>query len=428
MVAAEMKRTVVAVVAAISALSTIICAYGADTMTGVFSERIRSLQVHLDGDPFGLPVVVLGGGDRISISFDHLSEDREYFRYSLVHCNANWQPSGLVDSEFVRGFNEGMIENYAFSEATTVHYVHYTLTIPDDQVEPMLSGNYLLKVYPESEPDSIVLQCRFMVCEQTAPVSLEVTDRTDVDYRKAHQQVSVSVDTERAMVEDPFNDMLVVVGQNGRLDSEVAFRQPLRMQGRTAIFEHRPELVFEAGNEYRRFETVTDYYPGMGIEAIEYFRPYYHYTLHVDEARSDNPYSYDQTQAGRYFVRRANADDSDVEADYGVVHFALDIPEMPGSMIFLDGDFVQRRFDANSQMQFNHATGRYERSMLLKQGSYNYQYLVVPPGAKRGYTATVEGDKYQTENRYFARVYHRRRGERYDRLIGVGTVSSSYRR
>lgn len=391
-----------------------------DTMTGIFSERIRSLQVHIDGDPFGLPVVVLGDAGRILIEFDQLSDDREFFRYSLTHCNANWQPSGLTESEYLDGFNEGVIEDYAFSEATTVHYVHYSLTIPNEQVMPTISGNYLLKIYPESNPDSTYLQCRFMVSEQTAPVSVDVTDQTDVDYRKSHQQVSVAVDTERAEVEDPFNDMLIVVGQNGRLDNEKAFRQPLRMSGTTAIFEHRPELVFEAGNEYRRFETVSDYYPGMGVERIEYFEPYYHYTLFPDVARDGMPYAYDSTQGGRYFVRCSGADDSNVEADYGVVHFSLEIPELPGTMIFMDGDFTQRRFDANSQMQYNHATGRYERAMLLKQGSYNYQYLAVPPGARRGYTSEIEGDMYQTSNQYFVRVYHRRRGERYDRLIGVG--------
>ena len=62
--------------------------------------------------------------------------------------------------------------------------------------------------------------------------------------------------------------------------------------------------------------------------------------------------------------------------------------------------------------------------MLLKQGAYNYQYLIVPPGAKRGYTSAIEGDKYQTVNEYNVRVYHRRRGERYDRLIGSATTSS----
>ncbi len=389
-----------------------------DTMTGVFSERIKSLQVRLEGDDFAMPIAVLNTPDRITISFDHLDEDREYFRYSLTHCNASWQPSGLVDSEFLDGFNEGTIDDYDFSRGTTVHYVHYSLTIPNEQVSPTISGNYLLKIYPESDPDSILLQCRFMMSEDIAPVALQASAQTDIDYNRSHQQLSIIVDTERANIEDPFNDLLIVANQNGRLDSEVAIRQPLRMQGRRVIYEHQPQLIFEAGNEYRRFEAVSDTYPGMGVENIEYFSPYYHYTLYTDEPRNEDNYSYDQTQHGRYFVRNYNSSSSDTEADYGVVHFSLDIPEMPGAMIFLDGDFVQRRFDDNSRLQFNYATGRYERSMLLKQGAYNYRYLVVPPGARRGYTDRIEGDKYQTVNEYNVRVYTRRRGERYDRLIG----------
>lgn len=97
-----------------------------DTMTGVFDERVKSLQVRLDGDNFAAPVVVLGTPDRIVINFDILAEDRDYLRYSLTHCNAFWQPSGLVDSEFLDGFNEGTIDDYRFSRGTTVHYVNYT--------------------------------------------------------------------------------------------------------------------------------------------------------------------------------------------------------------------------------------------------------------------------------------------------------------
>ena len=62
--------------------------------------------------------------------------------------------------------------------------------------------------------------------------------------------------------------------------------------------------------------------------------------------------------------------------------------------------------------------------MLLKQGAYTYQYLYVPPGSERGFTALVEGNKYQTVNEYLIKVYHRRRGERYDRLIATGAVFS----
>lgn len=418
-----MRRLIFLFVLAASAIATV-AQRAPDTMTGVFDERIKSLQVRVEGDDFAQPIVVLNTDDRINISFDHLAEDREYFRYSLTHCSATWRPSGLVDSEFLDGFNEGTIDDYDFSRATLVHYVHYSLSIPNEQVAPKLSGNYLLKIYPESDPDSTIIQVRFMVSEATVPVSVTAASQTYIDYNKSHQQLSIVVDTERAMVDDPFNDLIVIAGQNGRLDSEVAFRQPLRASGSKVIFEHQQPLIFDAGNEYRRFEIVNEQYPGMGVDHIEYFDPYYHYVLYLDQSRADEPYSYDQTQHGRYFIREYNSQESDLEADYGVVHFSLDYPETPGAMIFLDGDFVQRRFDDNSRLFYNHATGRYERAMLLKQGAYNYQYLIVPPGAKRGYTSAIEGDKYQTVNEYNVRVYHRRRGERYDRLIGSATTSS----
>lgn len=400
-----------------------VCCFAADTMTSVFNDRVKSLQVRLFGDPYAPPVINLGTDDRLIVSFDHLAEDREYLRYELVHCNANWQPSGLVDSEFLDGFNIGNIENYEYSRQAYNHYVHYTLVMPNDEVRPLLSGNYLLKIFPESDPDDVWLQCRFMVSEQTAVIDAGISGVTDIDYNDAHQQLSISVDTERSEVVDPFNDLIVMIQQNGRHDNEVAVRKPLRMASRNvSVYEHLPELVFEAGNEYRRVETVSTVYPGMGVAEISYAEPYYHFTLHTDEPRCEQMYLYDQTQHGRFTVREYNSDEGDIDADYGVVHFSLDIPEMKDAMIFIDGDFVNRRFDPESMMTYNRSTGRYERNMLLKQGAYNYNYLVVPKGKARGYMAPIEGDKYQTDNEYLIKVYARHPGDRYDRLVGVTTV------
>jgi hypothetical protein len=75
-------------------------------------------------------------------------------------------------------------------------------------------------------------------------------------------------------------------------------------------------------------------------------------------------------------------------------------------------------------MVYNRATGLYERSMLLKQGAYNYQYLAVLAGTKRGFTAQVEGDFYETVNEYLIKVYNRPVGSRYDRLIGATLIYS----
>lgn len=398
--------------------------HAVDTMTGSFDERIRTLQVRAPADPLPLPVIVMGTDDQLIFSFDHLADDRQYFRYDLVHCNANWQPSGLVDSEIVDGFNLGDIEYYDYSGAVTNRYVHYSLAFPNENMMPKVSGNYLLRVFREDNPDDIVAQWRFMVSEQTAGIDARVSTVTDVDYNEGHQQLSVIVDSERSDVPDPFNDLILMIQQNGRYDNEVAISHPLRMQDRhISVYEHLNPLIFEAGNEYRRFETVRTDYPGMHVASVDYFDPYYNFTLETDRPRVGDMYLYDNTQHGAYVVNAYNTDVPDTDAEYVVVHFTLDMPEMPGSMVFVDGDLVNRRFDPESLMTFNKATGLYERSMLLKQGSYNYQYLVVPPGHNRGYTSIIEGDKYQTSNSYLLKVYVRHPGDRYDRLIGVSPIN-----
>ena len=391
-----------------------------DTMTGSFTDKIKTLRVEVDGVPLAPPVLTLYGNDRLVFSFDHLAEDREYLRYELVHCNADWQPSGLVDSEFLDGFNQGDIEDYEFSQLTSVHYVHYTFAIPNRQVAPKISGNYLLRIYPENDPEDTWAQFRFMVTEQAAAIDAALSSRTDVDFNREHQQLSLRVDTERAGVQDPFNDLIIKVQQNGRWDNEATLRQPLRMASRSvSVYEHQAPLIFEAGNEYRRMETVSVTVPSMGVAEIAYAEPYYHMVLATDEPRREQMYLYDQTQHGRFVIREYNSTQSDIEADYVVVHFTLEMPENPDAMVFLDGDFVNRRFDPESLMTFNRATGLYERNMLLKQGAYNYQYLTVPNGQSKGLTAPIEGDKFQTSNEYLVKVYVRHPGDRYDRLVAT---------
>lgn len=404
--------------------AAVFAAAATDTMTGTLNERVRSLQVTdpYTGLPAELPLVALGSPDGVCVEFDVLRDDRDYLRYSITHCDASWRPSALAAPEYVDGFNEGVVDDFAYSEATAVPYTHYRLCFPTPDMMPKLSGNYLLRIYPENDPDDTWAQVRLLVSEQTAGVSADLTSRTDVDYNDAHQQLELSVDVERAGVSDPFNELIVAVQQNGRYDSERTLRHPLRASRTVAVYEHQPELIFEAGNEYRRFETVNVNYPGMGVENISWAEPYYHFTLAVDEPRAETPYAYDSTQSGRYLVRVQGSDDSAVAADYGVVHFALAMDELPGAMVFIDGDLTSRRFDSEARMQYNPATGLYERAMLLKQGSYNYQYLVVPPGERRGYTAQVEGDFHPTRNEYTIKVYHRAPGARYDRLIAVALI------
>ena len=135
---------------------------------------------------------------RLTVSFDELSDERRFMRYELIHCDALWQPEGLVASEFLDGFNEGEVEDYEFSRATLVHYVHYSITIPNREIRITETGNYLLRVYDESNPDETLLQARFGVSDFSAGVYAGVTSLTDIDTNRNHQQLGLTVDLQHA--------------------------------------------------------------------------------------------------------------------------------------------------------------------------------------------------------------------------------------
>jgi len=396
-----------------------------DTRTAIFEPTIRSLQIYPEENDQLPPVWILGSSDKLIVTFDELAEERRYMRYELLHCNSNWMPGTLVDSEFLDGFNEASVEDYAYSYGTKTHYVNYRITIPDGNMWPLLSGNYLLRVYDESAPDRILLQVRFYVVEPLVKVVADVSSRTDIDYNARHQQLKIEVDTKRMDLRDYFSDLQLVITQNGREDNRHIVTHPLRVAPPMLYFESSPHLIFPAGNEYRRFETISATVPCMGVESVGYSEPYYHFQLYTDTPRRDKDYKYDSTQHGRYRIREYNSAQSATEAEYAVTHFSLDMPELHNADVFIDGDMMLRRFDPDSRMVYNRATGLYEASPLLKQGAYNYQYLVVPRnGSTTGETSVVEGDFYQTVNEYMIYVYYRKPGERYDRLVGIGSVLS----
>lgn len=402
-----------------------------NTRTGIFHEQCRTLTVIVDGNPQAPPVITLADPPgTLTVGFDMLGDEREYLRYSIYHCNADWSISNLTDMEVFDGFNLADITDYAFSRATSVHYVHYSISLPNDEFRFRLSGNYLLRVYPENDPEEIYLQVRFMVSETAANIRGQVDTATDIDYNDAHQQLSFTVDLANNAVRDPFNDLKVIVSQNNRTDNSVQFTHPTRMSGSSAVYEHIPKLIFPAGNEYRRMETVQITYPGMGVEDIEYHAPYYHHLLKTDTPRHSRPYAYDQTQHGRFLVREYNATDPDTEADYTVVHFTLEMLPLPDAEVYLEGDLTGRRLDESSRMIYDTEAGAYRKALLLKQGAYNYQYLAAPHAragkAFAGSTAQVEGDKFQTVNEYEIAVYYREPSERYDRLLGYTLLFSDH--
>lgn len=392
---------------------------GKNTQNDVFFPEFKSLQVTDPQNMLGQPIIVLSNAEsRVKISFDELAEDSRYLRYRLIHCDCDWRPSEISEMDYVDGFNEGQINSYALSENTLTHYVHYDLEFPNDEIMPILSGNYLVEIFDEDDPETTLLQARFMISEDIADLAPAVTSRTDYDYNGKHQQVSLNVNLEGEGVENPYTDLRLVVIQNGREQSRRVIKTPLRVSPSGVVYEHQSDLIFPAGNEYRRFDIANVRYPGMNVENYEYIEPYYNAMLRVDYPRSNTNYQYDSDQSGRYFVDELNATDPDLESDYVMTFFTLKMPQLSED-VFIDGDMTLRKFDSDSRMVYDHTLGAYIKTMLLKQGMYNYQYVT-----KSGQLNPIEGDYYEAANEYLFLLYYRPMGARYDRLIGSTVIYS----
>lgn len=394
-----------------------------DTSEGIFNPRFRTLKIQNPDDFMGVPVIRLRTDDRLVVSFDEIGDDNSDLRYRLIHCDAQWKPSGIVESEYIDGFNITDIDDWGYSSNTYIHYVNYRIEISDENTRILKSGNYILEVSPLDDPDTTILRARFQVSENILPVTGLVTTRTDRGANNEWQQVSLEIDTEGIDVGNPYTDVIVTIDQNGRYDTMRTLQSPLRTAPGRIFYDHTPGLIYRAGNEYRRFETVSTQFATMGVDSVRYVEPMYHVWLRPDEARKDRPYEFDRTQHGRYMVREYNSTDSDLGADYVTVHFELDANSGPGRDIYVAGEMTHGHYDSGNRMTYDQSSGTYRLQMPLKQGAYNYQYVTRQSDGT--YTPTdVEGDRYETENEYRVSVFLRPPGARYDRLVGTSLITS----
>lgn len=380
-----------------------------------FSSRIKTLQVKVNGEWGEPPVMLLGGSNWMEISFDDLQASYQRYTYSITHCDANWKQSDLLTSEYMTGFNDQRIDDYEPAIGTEMSYCHYTLVLPNEDNQLLVSGNYKVEIFEDGEDEPIAQAC-FSVIEPRVGVEIAVTANTDIDTYEAHQQVEFAVNYNGYQVSNPVSEFKYIVQQNHRWDNHVEDLRPTMMQVNRLIFNHNRSLIFRAGNEYRRFEILDEYVPTMRVEQMSYEDPYYHAWLNLDEQRIN--YLYDQDQNGRYWVRNGDNVENDTESDYFFTHFTLQMPPVAGGEVYLFGDLTNNQMRDEYKMEYNLLEHQYELVTPLKQGSYNYMYMFLRNGDTVGQTQPCEGDFHQTENEYYVYVYHRPFGLRYDKLVG----------
>lgn len=389
----------------------------------VFSPDIASLQVVAGTRWMDLPVIQLGGSEVINIDFDDLTHEYRRYTYKVEHCEADWTPTeGLFSSEYVSGFAEGnTIDDIEESLNTNVLYTHYRLQIPNRQCRLKMSGNYRLTVYDENNDAEPVLAACFMVSEDAMNVGLKVTTNTDIDVNHRHQQVDLQLNMGNVIVNNPRDQIKTVVMQNGRWDNAKTNVPYAMVNGKILIWTHCRDLIFTAGNEYRKFEVLDVDRPSMGIDRLRWDGEYVNAYLFVDEPRRN--YVYDEDANGAFYIRNSDNYENDRLSDYVMVHYVLRCDEPVDGRVFLNGAWTYDRFEPQYEMLYDDELRQYEAVVMQKLGYYSYQYLMIDrQGAVK--TMPTEGDFYQTENTYQALVYYRAQGGRTDRLVAYQSITT----
>ena len=391
----------------------------------IYTDRIATLQVVAGNDWLSPPVTYLKGGTPINISFDDLTHEYTRYTYKVEHCEADWTTSeDLFTSDYIDGFTEGnLIEDTEESLNTNVLYTHYRLTIPNDRCRLKMSGNYRVTVYDDNNDEEPVLSACFMVVEPRMSVKLNVSSNTDIDVDKSHQQVGMEVSLNGVNVTDPSRQVQTVVLQNGRWDNCVVNASPQYTTSSMLRWDHNRALIFDAGNEYHKFEVLDTDHPTLGIDKMRWDGSVFHAFVVPDEPRRN--YIYDEDANGAFYIRNSENVENDRTTDYVMVHFQLNSPYEAKGKVFLNGVWTYGQYLPQYQLEYDYDTHTYNGQLMLKMGYYSYQYVLIDDDGQPAIMPT-EGSYFQTENQYQALVYYRAPGGRADLLLGYQQVSVKF--
>ncbi len=383
----------------------------------VYSPYIKTVLLYpAFGNDFVLPPPIIPlQNQSLRLEFDDMTDSPPRYTVKIMACLADWQPATLNDIEFIDQFNEFYLTERETSFNTKVPYIHFSFQVPAVK----LSGNYLLVVYEEGNAEKVVITRRFMVHENGVGIGTAQNFVVGGSSTFQNQQVDFAVSYNNYSIQNPMQEVAVVIRQNYRWDNALHNLRPTYVNEFDKKMEFRYfqlENSFQGGNEYRFFDLSNAQARGWGIDTFRLLPKKNEYYLITETYRNGGYTNLMPDINGRFFVRNIRSQDSKTESDYMDVVFRLRALRAKGD-VYVTGGFTDFALADSYKMTYNETYQQYECRLLLKQGVYNYQYTLKQPNAKPD-EVYFEGSYQQTQNDYEVLVYYRQAGSRSDRLLG----------
>lgn len=367
-----------------------------------------------------VPIIKLG--ESINLSFDDLNADEHNYSYKIEHCTIDWEVSNLMVSEYIQGYAEDRIRNFENSFNTLQPYTNYQLTIPNRDTKIKISGNYMLTIL--NEDSEIILKRHFIVYEPKVTVGVAIYRSRDIASINTKQSVEFSIHHPNFRINNPKQEIKPVLLQNNNWQTAISGLVPQFYRGEQLLYKYNKETSYWAGNEFLYFDSKDIRSTTLNIARAELGNELYHTYLYPHEERANLPYTLFPDVNGNFIIRTINGVNNALDADYSWVHFSLKTSQnLNDKEIYISGNFNNWQLTNENKLQLNTATNLYEATLLLKQGFYNYQYLVKDNNGNLN-NHIIDGSFFQTENDYTVIVYYDKFGSRYPRVIGVGFGNS----
>ena len=395
----------------------------------VLFPNIRTVQLTMYGAQQELPVYRLNSNDKLELGFDDLDGNVKSYYYTYVLCDYNWNQVNLNPFDYIQGFTQNRIATYRFSSVALTRYTHYQAILPDKSSRPTKSGNYLLKVFLDGDTSKLVFTKRMLVSDQKAIVAGEVAQPFTPDLFKSHQKLKLSISLKGVNTFSAAQQVKVVILQNKRWDIAQKDIVPTFVRGNSLEYNSENIGIFPGGKEWRWADLRSFRLQSDRVDSGNYKRNSTELYMKVDGDRSAQRYIYFADLNGAFVITTYEALNPLWQGDYAQVHFKLAPPNgkaYTSQEVYLAGQFTSFNTSDEWKMHFNEATGFYETSTFLKQGYYNYTYIVKDPAT--GALTDLEGNYWETENKYTILVYYKSFTDRSDQLIGVGEVRSRFDR
>ncbi|MGB7395936.1 MAG: type IX secretion system plug protein domain-containing protein [Pricia sp.] len=365
------------------------------------------------------PVVMMG--EPINLTFDDILANEQDYYYKIVYCDYDWTPSQLLKSQYLDGVDNQRIIDYRNSYNTLQPYSNYRLTIPNENLSLKVSGNYVLEIYNDSY--ELQFSRRFIVYTDAVQVAATVKRSRDFEFLNEKQVVQFSINQGNFQLINPKKEVKVAIIQNHQWETALYNIPPQYVLGSEIIYKYDEKTGFFGGNEYLNFDTSDLRAPTAQISHIEVTDLYEH-ILFTDGYRFDQPYTYYPDINGDFVVRTLQGDNDSREAEYTRVRFSLPFEELLGlDEVYVFGKFNNYALTEENKLMYNEDTGTMDGNILLKQGFYNYKYVIKRDDGIVDLN-TVCGNFHFTENNYLILVYYRDFGDLYDGIIGIGTANS----